>query len=297
MKWSLELNQAIEKYGLEDHVAELEEVGATIVPKDKAGFTDEMAQCARDALLDHARLKTGVRWDIDKGPLDKLHEVGRPGYFFMSRMLEVAPIFLDLQFNDVLNTLHRSILGDEFRLCTSNGFLKWTHPQGSRGKDHGMHTDSPLVQPAGFGYGANCNWLLTDYTINDGPICYIPGSHRRDTRPADVCDEDLANVRGVEGPAGSLFVFHASLWHGSLPRSTPGLRLSTHAQRRIPAVTPLWNFKDVDDAWIESSSNPELLRMLCWKEDKIFLSRGDENPRIPTLAVSQGPKEGKTESA
>ena len=287
MEWAFELEQAIEKYGVSEHVAELQAVGATLVPMEKAGLGNEAVQRARHALLAHARSMTGAEWDIDKGPLDTLDEPGTPGYFFMSRMLEVDRVFLEFQCNPVLNTLHRAILGDEFRLCTSNGFLKWAHPKGSWGPNHGMHTDSPLVRPSGFGYGANCNWLLTDYTIDDGPICFIPGSHKRESRPGELSAADLASVKGVEGPAGSLFVFHASLWHGSLPRKTEGLRLSTHSQRRIRAVTPLWNFKDVNDALIESGPDPRLLRMLCWKVDSIFLMNGDEQPRIPRKTAPQ----------
>ena len=288
MAWRLKIDEAIERYELADHVAELEDRGATLIPPERAGITPTMVHDAREALLAHARRKTGADWDVDKGPLHSLAQPGRPGYFFMTRMLEVHPVFLALQFNDVMNTLHRVILGDEFRLCTSNGFLKWADPEGSWGPSHGMHTDSPLVRPAGFGYAANCNWLLTDYTVDDGPICFIPGTHRRETRPTRVSQEDLDGVVGVEGPAGSLFIFHGSLWHGSLPRRNPGLRLSTHSQRRIPAITPLWDFSDVDEAFIQSSQDPALLKMLCWKDDPIFLKTADEVPRIPTRADQHG---------
>jgi hypothetical protein len=35
--------------------------------------------------------------------------------------------------------------------------------------------------------------------------------------------------------------------------------------RRIPQVTPLWDFSLVPDELIESSADPEVLRMLCWR--------------------------------
>jgi hypothetical protein len=278
MKWSLSLEDAVAEYGLEDHIAELDEVGMTIVPPEKTGIPKDAQERARDVLLSTVRERTGAIFDVDRGPLSALDEsrAKSKGYFFVSRMIEVDPVFLDLQTNPVLNTLHRFILGEEFRMGTSSGFLKWAHPQGGQGAIHGMHVDSPLVKPAGYGYVANVNWLLTDYTREAGPICYVPGSHKWGDYPTaqNVTPQVLSQVKPAEGPANSLVVFNGSLWHGTLPRTLPGMRLSSHSQRRIPALLPPGDFRDVSDALIASSRDPEAMRMLCWKNDMRGLAKG-----------------------
>jgi ectoine hydroxylase-related dioxygenase (phytanoyl-CoA dioxygenase family) len=54
-------------------------------------------------------------------------------------------------------------------------------------------------------------WALTDFDHTNGATRLVPGSHRRDRRPAkgerDVCVE-------AEMPAGSVLLYDGSLWHG-----------------------------------------------------------------------------------
>jgi ectoine hydroxylase-related dioxygenase (phytanoyl-CoA dioxygenase family) len=63
-------------------------------------------------------------------------------------------------------------------------------------------------------------WALTDFTEANGGTRFVPGSHvwpstpNGDGAPADV-DE-----RALEMAAGSVMVFHGSLWHGGGPNTT-----------------------------------------------------------------------------
>jgi ectoine hydroxylase-related dioxygenase (phytanoyl-CoA dioxygenase family) len=63
-------------------------------------------------------------------------------------------------------------------------------------------------------------WALTDFTEANGGTHYVPGSHEwaatpgSKNRPADV------EVRSIEMPAGSVMIFHGSLWHGGGANST-----------------------------------------------------------------------------
>jgi hypothetical protein len=266
----------------------------TVVPPEKTGFSKAQIEHARQVLLETVRERTGIDFDLERGPLQEVDEsrARSKGYFYITRMLEVDKVFVDLQTSPVLNTLHRYILGDDFRLGTSSGFVKWAHPQGSKGPNHGMHVDSPLVKPAGFGYDANVNWLLTDYTVEGGPICFVPGSHKWGEFPTEknVTSEVLSQVKAVEGAAGSLAVFNASLWHGTLPRTRPGMRLSTHSQRRIPVLLPPGDFRGVSDALIAASDDPDVMRMLCWKNDTKGLVHGgaafDQRRGIPRAVAT-----------
>ena len=284
MQWAQTIEQSLETLDLVDHAEDLKRDGLTIVPLAKTGFTMKDVEVARTALLDAAEARTGYRFRIDEAPTETIRvkssrtanergamttefdRLGAQGYLVMVYMLEAHPIFRDLVTNPVVNTLHRYMLGDEFRLTTSNGFVKWAHPEGSWGKYYGLHCDSPLVEPATARFAANCNWFLTDCEADDGPLCYLPGTHRTGKHPrGNVTPEMLAQVRPVEAEAGSLVIFDSTMWHGSWPRKNEGLRLTTHTQRRVPVLAPLSDFSVLSDELINGSNDPEVMRMLCWR--------------------------------
>jgi ectoine hydroxylase-related dioxygenase (phytanoyl-CoA dioxygenase family) len=55
-------------------------------------------------------------------------------------------------------------------------------------------------------------WALTDFTAENGGTRFIPGSHRLPVIARRELDQH--EVRSLEMPAGSLMIFHGSLWHG-----------------------------------------------------------------------------------
>jgi ectoine hydroxylase-related dioxygenase (phytanoyl-CoA dioxygenase family) len=54
-------------------------------------------------------------------------------------------------------------------------------------------------------------WALTDFDHANGATRLVPGSHRRDRRPAK--GEQAEHVE-AEMPAGSVLLYDGSLWHG-----------------------------------------------------------------------------------
>ena len=70
----------------------------------------------------------------------------------------------------------------------------------------------------------NTNWLLTDYTKDNGALCIVPGSHKLCRHPKQ--GEGVEDAVPVEAPAGSVCVIHGNLWHGAFPRINPGLRIT-----------------------------------------------------------------------
>ncbi len=54
-------------------------------------------------------------------------------------------------------------------------------------------------------------WALTDFTLLNGATRLVPGSH---LRPRSPRRDDAPEVELAEMPAGSVLVYHGSLWHG-----------------------------------------------------------------------------------
>jgi ectoine hydroxylase-related dioxygenase (phytanoyl-CoA dioxygenase family) len=57
-------------------------------------------------------------------------------------------------------------------------------------------------------------WALTDFTPANGGTRYVPGSHRLPHEALSPGALDGVEVRALEMPAGSVMIFHGSLWHG-----------------------------------------------------------------------------------
>jgi ectoine hydroxylase-related dioxygenase (phytanoyl-CoA dioxygenase family) len=69
-------------------------------------------------------------------------------------------------------------------------------------------------------------WALTDFTADNGGTRFVPGSHRFASTPESSDAPVDVDVCALEMPAGSVMVFHGSLWHA-------GGANVTRAERRL----------------------------------------------------------------
>jgi ectoine hydroxylase-related dioxygenase (phytanoyl-CoA dioxygenase family) len=87
-----------------------------------------------------------------------------------------------------------------------------------------IHADDQLMPLAKPHVPTVCNtmWAITDFTEANGATRIIPGSHLADTNPDYGSHYDSVPA---EMPAGSVLVWHGSLWHGGGANTTEGTRV------------------------------------------------------------------------
>ena len=219
--------QVIKERGLAEHLEELDAYGLTVIPPDKIGG-DRILERAREAVLRIAEEDTGAKYDIETGSHGfQMNQGSNNSQHLLFAFLEKDRIFEEIIQHPMVLPLMEYYLGEDCQLSSLCCFIKWQDPDGY-GKNLGLHDDTALYP----GYSSlpaiphvfNTNWILTDYTKENGAFCIVPGSHNycRHPEPGEGVEEAIP----VEAPAGSVLVFHGNVWHGAFPRLTPGLRLS-----------------------------------------------------------------------
>jgi ectoine hydroxylase-related dioxygenase (phytanoyl-CoA dioxygenase family) len=88
-----------------------------------------------------------------------------------------------------------------------------------------------VADEAGY-WVCNTVWMLDDFTVQNGALRAVPGSHRWRRLPQD----SLTHLKAphpeevlVTGKAGSVVVMNAHLWHGGTENRTACHRRALHA--------------------------------------------------------------------
>lgn len=122
----------------------------------------------------------------------------------------------------------RHILGPEFKLGSlnarsANPHSDWAQP---------LHCDvGAIADDKGF-WVANTVWMLDDFTLSNGALRLVPGSHRWRQLPQQALKDPLAAHPQevlITGTAGTVVVMNAHLWHGGTANRTAAPRCALHA--------------------------------------------------------------------
>lgn len=249
--------EPIRTLGLEKNLLDLEVYGLTVIrPEQIAAHVPEHLARLRQAVLGTCTKRSGglqefslstneIREDAAKA-IFNTEKLGPPRAFAASpkappnQMVLYDMICEDQIFEEIIQcpltlSLIEYYLTKECQLSSLTGFVK---AQGdSYGPSLGLHQDSGLATMSGqplpsvqHPHVFNTNWILTDYTKENGAFCIVPGSHRWQRRlEAAESSKFTKQCVPVEAEAGSVLVFHGNCWHGAFPKETAGLRLSVNA--------------------------------------------------------------------
>ena len=189
------------------HGAELERQGFTVLEpfagadllgalQDRIGalFGEEEQNPSRE-----------LRWEPGARRLNNLADRGEP-------------FWQTIVASDVLE-LVQTALGPEIKLSSITA--RSADPHSSRPQP--LHVDLDLL-PDSRGYCiCNALWMLDDFTLDNGPLRAVPGSHRWQRRPREAMHDVYAPHPGevvITGRAGSVVVMNAHTWHGALANRT-----------------------------------------------------------------------------
>ena len=225
------LNREIEENDLHKNIAELETDGYTILPPGKAAPPD---------LIE--RIKTAMDRLAQSNRTDMMGSASGLGSTLF-HMLPEDPVFEEALMAPAPLTLVSYLVGYRAKLSQCTGLIK---DQGAPAL--ALHADHSGKFPAPWGKLSNytvVTWVLTDYTRENGALCVWPGSHRfsRPVPPDMTMAHDHEDIRVIEVPAGSVIAWHGSLWHGAVPRTAEGNRMTLvlpHVRDSVQAQEMFW---------------------------------------------------------
>lgn len=198
---------------IEDHVREIDEQGYTILreaiePALVVGLRDTIRRLQKE-------LDVKPRGNRSEG-LASLR---------IYNLLAKDPIFQKMALHDAVLPIVERVLDEE---CLLSGMTAIDIGPGERLQ--GMHSDEIAMTVPRPHIALMCTsmWALTDFTAANGGTWVVPGSHRFDREPKRG---DQARAFAVEMPAGSVLVFHGSLWHsGGVNTTADEWRLGVNVQ-------------------------------------------------------------------
>lgn len=198
---------------------------------------------------------------------EQLRRLDDEGYLFIERLLGTEEVAIMRERFDELVALEGSLAGHEVhqeegteRLADLvNKGREWevcySHPQLLAAVDHifgghpfklsslnarsalpghghqGLHADWHTPVTDEDYQVANSFWMLDDFTTQNGASRVVPGSHRLGHWASEeIGDPASRHPREVvlTGPAGSVVVINAHLWHGGTRNTSRGVRRVAH---------------------------------------------------------------------
>jgi len=151
-----------------------------------------------------------------------------PGCRRLANLVDKGDIFLDVIGMPRLLEHVRHVLGPDIKLSSLNARSVNSHGAGAQP----LHVDMAAISDERGYWVCNSVWMLDDFTVENGTLRAIPGSHRWRLLPQQVLADPMADHPHqvlITGRAGTVVVMNAHLWHGGTANRTSAPRTAVHA--------------------------------------------------------------------
>jgi len=146
----------------------------------------------------------------------------------LANLIDKGEVFREAIEREEMLALVESVLGEHFKLSSLN--MRSANPKSSSVQP--FHIDMGLL-PDEKGYAVcNCVWMLDDFTMENGALRVIPGSHQWHKKPQEELADPYASHPQellVTGRAGTVVVMNAHAWHGGTANRTDQERRALHS--------------------------------------------------------------------
>jgi ectoine hydroxylase-related dioxygenase (phytanoyl-CoA dioxygenase family) len=145
-----------------------------------------------------------------------------------------------------------------------------------------LHADDQLIPLPKPHPPVVCNtmWVLTDFTEANGATRIVPGSHQADHPPA--YGRPVESIP-AEMAAGSVLVWHGSLWHGGGANRTPTRRLGVAMNYCAGYLRQQENQQLGIPAEVAATFEPRLLELIGYGLYQGLIGHIDKEP--PTVLL------------
>jgi ectoine hydroxylase-related dioxygenase (phytanoyl-CoA dioxygenase family) len=180
-------------------------------------------------------------------------------------LLNKHPIFRDLIQRPLIleimdDLFDRDTLHNKYLLCSWHANII-----GGGGEAQILHVDSAVPEPLPpWIIRANINYLLDDYTEQNGATLCLPGSHKFLRKPT-AADQKRTDLVTMTAPKGSLAIWTGHLWHKSGRNQTSKERmglLGGFAASHLKEMCIEEDHLQIIDKDIVKNATPALQRMI-----------------------------------
>ena len=162
-------------------------------------------------------------------------------------LIEKGAVFRGIAEEPGMLAVFEPVLGHDFVLSSIAGSV--LHPGAPRQEPHADYPYWDLYDPARWPLGFNTSFhiqvttmvMLDEFTAENGATAILPGSHKRCAWP-DAEEFERDHVQAT-GPAGSLFMFTAPIWHAGCANRSEGPRTALLSTYHCKFIRQLEDFR------------------------------------------------------
>jgi hypothetical protein len=146
----------------------------------------------------------------------------------LANLVDKGPIFEEMIVMPEVLHLVGEVLKPRFKLSSFNARSADPHSNSLQP----LHADMGAIPDENGYWVCNTVWLLDDFTLENGALRCVPGSHHLRRLPQDALADPYASHPDeilVTGKAGDVVVMNAHMWHGGTANRTANPRRALHA--------------------------------------------------------------------